>query len=75
MTAQLGPQIAKDHDPFDMFRAGTRIAFRLVPLIYSPGRDEDSGLYSAPDLVVWPLATSVTVNPSQPYLDAVFESV
>ena len=33
-------QVAQDHDPFDLFRADSR-AFRLVPLIYSSGRDEN----------------------------------
>ena len=31
---------AGDHDPFDLFRVDP-LAFRLVPLIYSGGRDED----------------------------------
>ena len=34
---------ASDHDPFDLFRADP-MAFRLVPLIYSRGRDEDFGI-------------------------------
>ena len=35
--------VAKDHDPFDLFHVELK-AFRLVPLIYSVGRDEDAGL-------------------------------
>ena len=43
-SATASTEIAKDHDPFDMFRVDPN-AFRLVPLIYSPGRNEDSGIY------------------------------
>jgi hypothetical protein len=42
----------KDHDPFDVFRVD-RYAYRLVPLIYSPGGDEDSGLNVATEFVTW----------------------
>ncbi len=70
-TADAQMQIAKDHDPFDVFRVDNH-AFRLVPLIYSGGRDESTGLYdgqSAADLVVWPPSTKVQVNGNkQPYL-------
>jgi prepilin-type N-terminal cleavage/methylation domain-containing protein len=41
-----------DHDPFDLYRVDPR-ALRLVPLIYSPGRDEDSGLNSEVGYVTW----------------------
>ncbi len=44
--------IAKDHDPFDVFRSDS-FAFRLVPLIYSGGRDESSGLFDAPGYITW----------------------
>ncbi len=44
--------VAKDHDPFDVFRVDS-IAFRLVPLIYSGGRDEKTGLFDAPDYITW----------------------
>jgi hypothetical protein len=44
--------IAKDHDPFDVFRRDSK-AFRLVPLIYSPGRNESSGLVANEDYVPW----------------------
>jgi prepilin-type N-terminal cleavage/methylation domain-containing protein len=43
---------AKDHDPFDVFRRDL-FAYRLVPLIYSPGRDESSGLVSDTGFVTW----------------------
>lgn len=66
-TTEAQKQIAKDHDPFDVFRVDNR-AFRLVPLIYSPGRDESSGLNAATDYVTWPKAAGVTVNNNSPYL-------
>jgi prepilin-type N-terminal cleavage/methylation domain-containing protein len=55
---------AKDHDPFDMYRRDP-FAFRLVPLIYSPGRDEDSGLFAIPNVVTWRVSTvqTITFNP------------
>jgi prepilin-type N-terminal cleavage/methylation domain-containing protein len=59
-----------DHDPFDVFRVD-RPAFRLIPLIYSGGRDETFGirlvkphvamqgivnpLTPAPNVVNWPI--------------------
>jgi prepilin-type N-terminal cleavage/methylation domain-containing protein len=51
--------IAVDHDPFDVFRVDTYPnqgntgprGFRLMPLIYSLGSDEASGLQEAPDYV------------------------
>lgn len=65
----------KDHDPFDLFRVDNK-AFRLVPLIYSPGRDESSGLYAAaytdadPSILIWrPTAVGgVAVASQAPYL-------
>jgi hypothetical protein len=58
--------VANDHDPFDVFRAEAD-AFRLVPLIYSAGRDEEYGIYDASLYVAW-LHTSPapTVNTNQP---------
>jgi prepilin-type N-terminal cleavage/methylation domain-containing protein len=59
-----------DHDPFDIFRAQPN-AFRLVPLIYSPGRDESSGLFSNPAFVVWDMSSpnfSVSPGVNPPYL-------
>ncbi len=40
MEANLA--VASDHDPFDIFRVDL-VAFRLVPLIYSDGQDEENG--------------------------------
>jgi prepilin-type N-terminal cleavage/methylation domain-containing protein len=68
---QWATDAAKDHDPFDVFRRDP-YAFRLVPLIYSPGRNESSGLVANEDLVVWrdpgyaPL--TVTFSNSAPYI-------
>jgi len=61
-------EISKDHDPFDVFRIDSN-AFRLVPLIYSPGRDEDSGINVAPDYVTWRKNTSPQINNNQPFLE------
>jgi prepilin-type N-terminal cleavage/methylation domain-containing protein len=59
---------AKDHDPFDVYRVDP-LAFRLVPLIYSPGRDESSGVVADEDLVVWrPITSSLGINNSAPYI-------
>jgi prepilin-type N-terminal cleavage/methylation domain-containing protein len=54
---------AKDHDPFDVYRVeqtdadasnrGRKGAFRLVPLIYSRGRDETFGIRITPKYVAW----------------------
>jgi prepilin-type N-terminal cleavage/methylation domain-containing protein len=53
-----------DHDPNDVFRSDPA-AFRLVPLIYSPGRDENSGINSAEKFVTWKIPpATVTVNAS-----------
>ncbi|WP_442482443.1 type II secretion system protein [Aeoliella sp. SH292] len=58
-TNKVVEAIAVDHDPFDMFRVdsypnpsntGPR-GFRLMPLIYSLGSDEASGLQEAPNYV------------------------
>jgi hypothetical protein len=65
---------ATDHDAFDLFRAQP-VAFRLVPLIYSRGRDEQAGLYNDAALVPWRpiplpmlnLETNLTSN-SPPYV-------
>jgi hypothetical protein len=61
--------IARDHDPFDLFRRDP-LAFRLVPLIYSPGRDESSGLNAAEDYVTWRQSTAqtMTFGSSAPYI-------
>jgi prepilin-type N-terminal cleavage/methylation domain-containing protein len=64
--------VAKDHDPFDLFHMEP-IAFRLVPLIYSAGRDEATGLFADDGYVAWrnlgganPTVNTGTNNP--PYL-------
>lgn len=44
-----------DHDPFDVFRVDAP-AFRLMPLIYSAGPDEQYSLFTARGSVVWPLS-------------------
>jgi prepilin-type N-terminal cleavage/methylation domain-containing protein len=66
---------AKDHDPFDLYRidqtdrtSNRASAFRLVPLIYSPGRDGGSGLNAAFDYVPWRKLAAFKVNGSAPYL-------
>ncbi len=57
---------AKDHDPFDVYRieqtdtsSNRMAAFRLVPLIYSGGRDETFGIRLVKPFVTW-LPTSST---------------
>jgi hypothetical protein len=53
---------AKDHDPFDVYRVDqydsgssppNPAAFRLVPLIYSGGRDETFGIRLVKPYVTW----------------------
>jgi len=57
---------SKDHDPFDVFRVDPQ-AFRLVPLIFSAGRDEGYGIRTADDFVVWQgLTPSDTQKPPKP---------
>ena len=52
-----------DHDPFDLYRAHPS-AFRLVPLIYSAGRDEEAGLHQRPKYRTWRwnVSPTITVN-------------
>ncbi len=62
----------KDHDPFDMYRRDP-LAYRLVPLIFSGGRDESLGLYTADDVVTWrtsPLSPALGLNSSAPFIQA-----
>ncbi len=56
-----------DHDPFDVFRVH-RNAYRIIPLIYSPGRDEDSGVHTNVNQVTWkqPNTTNITANGNGP---------
>jgi prepilin-type N-terminal cleavage/methylation domain-containing protein len=58
-----------DHDPFDIFRVDPA-AFRLVPLVYSAGRDEELGIDPVPAHVTWRgVANSgATFNPPGPKL-------
>jgi hypothetical protein len=51
-----------DHDPYDVFRLES-IAPRLVPLIYSAGRDEDAGLIDAPEFVPWRQSKQLSLIP------------
>jgi hypothetical protein len=60
-----------DHDPFDLYRvqstwssSGERPAFRLVPLIYSAGRDDEYGIHRVEPYVALPgiTNTNATVN-------------
>jgi type II secretory pathway pseudopilin PulG len=62
--------VTKDHDPFDMFRVDAS-AFRLMPLIYSLGPDEESSLYVAPDYVPWKKRMFLKVNRTDPYLQPI----
>ena len=41
-----------DHDPFDTFRSDPN-AFRVVPLIFSAGSDEEYGIHTIKDSVTW----------------------
>jgi hypothetical protein len=61
---------AKDHDPLDVYRRDPH-AFRLVPLIYSSGRDELPGLVSDIGEVMWkiPPGKSMNLGNGSPYID------
>jgi prepilin-type N-terminal cleavage/methylation domain-containing protein len=52
---------ASDHDPFDVFRIDPP-AFRLVPLIFSPGRDETFGVRLVKPYVVFQGLSSSQVS-------------
>ena len=45
----------QDHDPFDVYRSQLQ-AFRLVPLIYSAGPDQQYGVLIIEDSETWPQA-------------------
>jgi prepilin-type N-terminal cleavage/methylation domain-containing protein len=68
-VAEVNTKIAKDHDPFDVFRVDAK-AYRLVPLIYSGGRDESTGIYDAPDFATWQPVKNFRISnsTSPPYL-------
>ena len=59
-----------DHDPFDLFRIDPA-AFRLQPVVVSAGRDEQLGLVTHEDVVVWSGATrplvARTIAPYYPF--------
>jgi prepilin-type N-terminal cleavage/methylation domain-containing protein len=62
---------AGDHDPYDMFRMDP-LAFRLVPLVFSGGRDETFGIRLVKPHVTWRGVANPTVLPNslpllQPY--------
>jgi hypothetical protein len=66
--AAVNKAILVDHDPFDLFRVETK-AIRLMPLIYSNGRDDDAGLIVPPDnYVAWLKTGSSGINGTSPYL-------
>jgi prepilin-type N-terminal cleavage/methylation domain-containing protein len=52
-----------DHDPFDLYRAHP-VAFRLLPLVVSAGRDEELGLLTnvPSPLLPWRTTTGTTVS-------------
>ena len=58
---------ANDHDPFDIFRSDA-FAFRMVPLIFSGGRDETFSIRLVKPYVTWLGNTNITFpfNPSNP---------
>jgi prepilin-type N-terminal cleavage/methylation domain-containing protein len=59
--------IAADHDPFDMFRVDPT-SYRLVPLVYSDGRDEGPGIDRGAVNGIWLPSPSVRfrVNSNPP---------
>jgi type II secretory pathway pseudopilin PulG len=61
--------IAGDHDPFDLFRVDSQ-AFRLIPLVYSNGRDETSGVDHEDNYVTWRTSASnaMTFAATQPLI-------
>jgi prepilin-type N-terminal cleavage/methylation domain-containing protein len=69
--AQRPAAIAADHDPLDVFRVDAT-AYRLVPLIYSSGRDEAIGLRTEDNYVTWPNWTgafpSMAFNNTAPHI-------
>jgi hypothetical protein len=54
-------EATKDHDPFDVYRV-EQLAFRLVPLVTSSGRNETLGLRSADLYVAWKGITQSQLN-------------
>ncbi len=65
-STEANNAVAADHDPYDLYKADLK-AYRLVPLIYSRGRDEIGGLLHENTLngVTWKLSsTAVSINNS-----------
>lgn len=58
--------IAADHDPFDIFRRDVN-AFRLVPLIYSAGSGETTGIEDYPAVATWRIPGNIDVVAGQTY--------
>lgn len=56
---------AGDHDPYDMFRVDP-LAFRLVPLIFSAGRDETFGIRLVKPYVTWQGVANPNSIPNSP---------
>lgn len=54
-------QADADHDPFDLFKSDP-VAYRLVPLIFSAGSNEDYGIRTLKPSVTWPTTASVTLG-------------
>jgi hypothetical protein len=54
-----------DHDPFDMYRRDSS-AYRLTPLIYSAGRDEEYGINNEKPYVTWVKPSSPAFNSTPP---------
>jgi len=52
-------QADADHDPFDLFKSDP-IAYRLVPLIFSAGSNEDFGLQTLESSVTWHASVGVS---------------
>jgi len=55
-----------DHDPFDLYRAQP-VAFRLTPLVYSSGRDEEGGMVTETTDLVWRPGGTLNISNTQPY--------
>ena len=72
LNVEMLERASTDHDPFDAYRRQPH-AFRMVPLIYSAGPDEQYGILSSLELVIWSapvvsLPAALQFEPN-PYLD------
>jgi len=63
--------VNRDHDPFDLYRVESITAFRLVPLVYSGGTDEDDGLRTEDTYVTWRLTGSPSTLTTFPFFSPV----